>query len=440
MPTTTSVSNWGNYPKLEAIVNSFRSTKELKALLNTNNNFIARGNGRCYGDSSLNRHILSTTKYDNIVAFDSAKGVITCQAGVSFDDLIQFLVPKGFFLPVTPGTKYITVGGAVASDIHGKNHHVDGSFGRHIVEMDVLIAAGKVVTCSAQRNTELFEATCGGMGLTGIILKVTFSLKQISSHEIDQVSIKARNLDEVFRLFEEYKSTTYSVAWIDCLQRGESLGRSILMVGEHATDCKSRKFSSMQKFSIPFNFPGWVLNKWSVKIFNFFFYHKLIQRKVKSRVDLDQFFYPLDFVGGWNKMYGKNGFLQYQFVLPLARSKEGLRKILTAIGNSGYGSFLAVLKLFGKQDTGLISFPMEGYTLALDFPMKKGLFEFLDKLDAMVLEYGGRIYLTKDARMKKDVFWSSYPRVEEFENAISQYNPNQKFRSSQSDRLAITKL
>ena len=272
MPTTTSVSNWGNYPKLEAIVNSFKSIKEIKYLLKTNNNFIARGNGRCYGDSSLHSHILSTTKYNNILAFDSTKGLITCQAGVSFDDLIHFLVPKGFFLPVTPGTKFITVGGAVASDIHGKNHHQDGSFGRHIVAMDVLIAAGEVVTCSNQINSELFNATCGGMGLTGIILQVTFSLKRISSHEIDQVSIKARNLEEVFKLFEEYKNATYSVAWIDCLQSGESLGRSILMVGEHSDNIQRNKFRSGLKFSIPFNFPSWVLNKWSIKIFNFLFY------------------------------------------------------------------------------------------------------------------------------------------------------------------------
>ncbi len=440
MPTTTSISNWGNYPKLEAIVNSFKSIKELKYLLKTNNNFIARGNGRCYGDSSLHSHILSTTKYNNILAFDSTKGLITCQAGVSFDELIHFLVPKGFFLPVTPGTKFITVGGAVASDIHGKNHHQDGSFGRHIVVMDVLIAAGEVVTCSNQINSELFNATCGGMGLTGIILQVTFSLKRISSYEIDQVSIKAHNLEEVFKLFEEYKNATYSVAWIDCLQSGESLGRSILMVGEHSDNIQRNKFRSERKFSIPFNFPSWVLNKWSIKIFNFLFYHKLIKKKVRSRVSLDQFFYPLDFIGRWNKMYGKNGFVQYQFVLPLVQSKEGLKKILTAIGNSGSGSFLAVLKLFGEQDSGLISFPMKGYTLALDFPMRKGLFEFLDKLDALVLEHGGRIYLTKDARMKKEIFWDSYQRAKEFEKVVLHYNPNLNFRSSQSDRLAITKL
>lgn len=440
MPTTTSISNWGNYPKLEAIVNSFKSIKELKTLLKTNNDFIARGNGRCYGDSSLHSHILSTTKYNNILAFDSTKGLITCQAGVSFDDLIRFLVPKGFFLPVTPGTKFITVGGAVASDIHGKNHHLDGSFGRHIVAMDVLIAAGEVVTCSNKINSQLFNATCGGMGLTGIILQVTFSLKRISSHEIDQVSIKASNLEEVFKLFEEYKNATYSVAWIDCLQSGKSLGRSILMVGEHSDNIQSTKFRSEQKFSIPFNFPSWVLNKWSIKIFNFLFYHKLIKKKVRSRVSLDQFFYPLDFIGRWNRMYGKNGFVQYQFVLPLVQSKEGLRKILTAISNSGSGSFLAVLKLFGEQDSGLISFPMKGYTLALDFPVRKGLFEFLDKLDVLVLEHGGRIYLSKDARMKKEVFWDSYHRAKEFEKVVLHYNPNLNFRSSQSDRLAITKL
>jgi decaprenylphospho-beta-D-ribofuranose 2-oxidase len=433
-----NVSNWGNYPVVQAAIKSFKSVSEIRNILKTQDFFAARGNGRCYGDSSLQSTIISTLKFNHILAFDPANATITCQSGVTFDDLIQFLVPKGFFLPVTPGTKFITVGGAVASDIHGKNHHLDGSFGRHIIILDLLLASGEVVQCGPSEETELFHATCGGMGLTGMILSVQFKLKRIQRNQIEQVSIKAKNLEEIFSLFEEYKSSTYSVAWIDCLQRGKSLGRSLLMVGEHAASGNTGSVKSKSKFAIPFYFPDWVLSFWSIKLFNLLFYHKQFVVRKKSTVSLDQFFYPLDFISSWNKMYGKSGFVQYQFVLPLANSKEGMRRILMEIGKNGTGSFLAVLKLFGKQDTGIISFPMEGYTLALDFPVKPGLFDFLDRLDKIVLEYGGRIYLTKDARMKQEMFWHSYPNAKQFEKLVQVHNATFKWRSHQSSRLAIT--
>jgi decaprenylphospho-beta-D-ribofuranose 2-oxidase len=440
---TTAISNWGNYPRIDAHLKSFKSAREIVNEINSGASYIARGNGRCYGDSSLNTRIISTLKYDNILEFDRANATITCQSGVTFESLIQFLVPKGLFLPVTPGTKFITVGGAVASDIHGKNHHVDGSFGNHIIKMELLLSSGKIVECGHDLERELFEVTCGGMGLTGIILTVKFRLKKIDSAFIRQTSIKAKNLDEIFVLFEEYRENTYSVAWIDCLQKGNSLGRSLLMVGEHATEKDSSPLpkedsrATNKKLNIPFNFPAWALNKYSIKIFNFLFYYKQFKIKKESIVNFDQFFYPLDFINNWNRMYGKKGFVQYQFVLPLENSKMGLRKILTEISNNGTGSFLAVLKLFGEQEGGLISFPMKGYTLALDFPVRKGLFEFLNQLDKLVLEYGGRIYLTKDARMDKKIFWKSYPEISRFQQIVKKFNPNVKWRSAQSDRLEI---
>lgn len=434
------IANWGNYPAVQAIVKSFKTLGEIEKLLDTGATFALRGNGRCYGDSSLHQNIISVLKYNHIIAFDTTNATITCQAGVTFDELIPLLVPRGFFLPVTPGTKYITVGGAVASDIHGKNHHVDGSFGRHILSMDIMLASGETVTCSQTNHQELFQATCGGMGLTGLILTVTFRLKRIQGNQIDQISVKAKNLDEIFELFEKYKSSTYSVAWIDCLQKGKDLGRSLLMVGEHTIANNPGPLNQPSWLSIPMYFPGWILNKVSIKAFNFLFYHKQIRKEKQAKVSLDTFFYPLDFIKNWNRMYGRRGFVQYQFVLPLQNSKDGLRKILTAIGKNGTGSFLAVLKLFGKQDTGFISFPIEGYTLALDFPMRPGLLEFLDELDKIVLEYGGRIYLTKDARMNKQTFWDSYPSAGEFTKTMKQYNPDFIFRSSQSGRLAMTKL
>jgi len=438
------IANWSNYPFVEANIQSFTSKSDLIHHLKTDTTYIARGNGRCYGDSSLNTNIISTLKYDKILEFDPEAGTIHCQSGITFDTLLDFLIPKGLFLPVTPGTKFITLGGAVASDIHGKNHHVEGSFQNHILDLEVVLATGEIVKCNKESNSDLFMATCGGMGLTGMILSVKFKLKKIETSYIRQTSIKAGNLDEIFRLFEEFKDYTYSVAWIDCLQGGSKLGRSLLMVGEHASpdEINSVKGGSVSQKSlnlnIPFNFPNIVLNKLSIKIFNFLFYHKQLKTRKESIVNFDKFFYPLDFIRNWNRMYGNRGFVQYQFVLPLDTSKAGLKRILTEINDQGMGSFLAVLKLFGNNE-GLMSFPLRGYTLALDFPIRKGLFEFLDRLDQIVVECGGRIYLTKDARMQKEVFQKGYPNLERFRQIIKRYNPDFKWKSIQSDRLAISK-
>jgi decaprenylphospho-beta-D-ribofuranose 2-oxidase len=437
------VSNWGNYPIVDASKIIVRTDNDVRHALQSTDGLIARGNGGCYGDSSLSTTIVSTLAYDKIVSFDGDHGTITAQSGITFDSILEFVVPRGWFLPVTPGTKFITLGGAIASDIHGKNHHVEGSFKKHITALNVMLASGEIVTCGREVNADLFRATCGGMGLTGIILTATFNLKRIETSFIKQTSVKARNLDEVFSLFEQYQDSTYSVAWIDCLQSGKNLGRSLLLVGEHAKQSEIKKGNpypvakGASWVQIPFNFPEWVLNEYTVKIFNFLFYNKQIGRTQQTMVSFDKFFYPLDFLKNWNRMYGNRGFVQYQFVLPMANSNEGLRKILTEISKRGMGSFLAVLKLFGESE-GLVSFPMRGYTLALDFPIRKGLFEFLDELDAVVLAYGGRLYLTKDARMKKKIFWDSYPNAGEFKQLIQKFNPGFKCRSIQSDRLGIT--
>lgn len=438
MAAKKELTNWGNFPSIEGVSMSFMSNDDLRYLINKNTNAIVRGLGRCYGDSSLAATVFSSAGFNKILDFDAAGATILCQSGVSFADLVDFLVPRGFFLPVTPGTKYITVGGAVASDVHGKNHHVDGSFCNHVREMSLMLDSGQIVICSRVQNSDLFQATCGGMGLTGVIMTVRFGLKRIASDHIEQVSLKAQNLDEVLQLFEQYRHATYSVAWIDCLQKGKTLGRSILMVGEHASTPPPTT-NRTQKLSIPFFLPGWVLNKWSVKIFNFLYFHKQIRKKAKSKVRLDAFFYPLDSILHWNRMYGKKGFVQYQFVLPIGAGKEGLREVLTAIADSGRGSFLAVLKVFGKQDTGIISFPMEGYTLALDFPIQSGLFEFLDQLDLLVKKHGGRLYLTKDSRMSASFFESTYESMGEFKTVLRRWAPLGYWQSHQSNRLAMTK-
>lgn len=438
------IANWGNYPIVETEEKSFSLDEQLAGAVNTSGSVIARGNGRCYGDASLAPNTISTLKYDKVLSFDTAEGIFECQAGITLDKVLDIIVPKGWFLPVTPGTKFITVGGAVASDVHGKNHHVDGSFSNHILEMSLLLADGQSVTCSRSVHPDLYWATCGGMGLTGLITRVKFDLKKIETAYIKQRQIKAKNLDEVIALFETYRHYTYSVAWIDCLKKGDSFGRSILILGEHATidDLNEQqkkdplRLPSKRQLSFPFYLPSFVLNPYTVKAFNWLYYSKNTKKEIQNVVPYEPFFYPLDAIAHWNRGYGRKGFVQYQFVLPL-ESKEGLIDILKRISEKGLGSFLAVLKIFGRQDD-LISFPREGYTLALDFPVKEGLFSFLDELDKMVLTYKGRIYLSKDARMKPDIFWSSYENAARFREIVKKYNPQFKFDSLQAQRLQIT--
>lgn len=439
------LANWGNYPVISCEERSFSREDELQELLAGPHPSIARGNGRCYGDASLGARSISTLRFDKVLAFDDAQGIFECQSGVTLDQILDIIVPRGWFLPVTPGTKFITVGGAVASDVHGKNHHVEGSFSNHVTDMDVLTGTRGLITCSATQEPDLFWATCGGMGLTGIITRIKFRLKKISTAYIKQRQIKAANLTEIIRLFDTCKHYTYSMAWIDCLQKGASFGRSILIVGEHAQPSalneRQRKaplqLPQKGKLTLPFNLPSFALNTFTVKAFNWLYYAKNFKKEINNIVPYEPFFYPLDAILHWNRGYGRSGFVQYQFVLPL-HQQEGLTAILERISSKGWGSFLAVLKVFGHQDS-LISFPMEGYTLALDFPVRNGLFSFLDELDELVLQYGGRLYLSKDARMKQEVFWKSYPHAQRFADIIREYNGDYRFRSLQSDRLLLTK-
>ncbi len=406
------VTNWGNYPIVEKEMRSEDSFRKIKEFVLTHNEVIARGNGRCYGDASLGEHIFSTKKLNKFISFDRLNGVIECESGVLLSDILEIAVPQGYFLYVTPGTKFVSVGGAIASDVHGKNHHSEGCFSEYVIEFKLMIENGDIITCSREVNSEKFWATIGGMGLTGIILTAKFSLKNIQTAYIRQESIKADNLDEIFRLFEESESWTYSVAWIDCLQKGKNIGRSILMRGEHAFQhelpqkLKEQPLRLKEKFEpkVPFYFPGFVLNALTVKIFNYFYFKKQSKKEVKDFIDYETFFYPLDFVKDWNKIYGKSGFIQYQMMIPKEKGREGMRKILETIANSGNGSFLAVLKLYGKENPQAYnSFPFEGYSLALDFKVNAKLRKLIDRLDDIVEEYNGKIYRTKDSMSRSSL-------------------------------------
>ncbi|MBD3267848.1 FAD-binding protein [bacterium] len=424
---------------------SFATQEELIELVRDADELIARGLGRCYGDSALGSTVISTLRFKRILAFDDTTGQITCEAGVSLEELLEVFVPRGWFLPVTPGTKFVTVGGAIASDVHGKNHHLGGSISNHILSMDVLLSNGSVETCSKEQNPELFWSTCGGMGLTGIILRATFKMIRIESSFIRQEMVKARNIDEIMEIFEQSEEYTYSVAWIDCLSSGDRLGRSIMMRGEFANRddlVATRKYQTplqmpnKMKLNVPINFPNFVLNTYTVRGFNFLYYNKAPKGLSQSIVDYDTFFYPLDSINNWNRIYGKRGFTQYQCVLPKEASTEGMKSILRKISLSGQGSFLAVLKLFGEQND-LISFPKRGYTLALDFAITPRVFELLDELDSVVLDCGGRLYLTKDVRMSPKMFHEGYPHAEQFIANKKQFDALKKFQSLQSKRLHI---
>jgi FAD/FMN-containing dehydrogenase len=431
-----SLNSWGMYPQVENNVLRFSDEKVLENIVKKSDNLIAYGNGRSYGDSALAKNIIEVKPHNYFLGFDEQKGLLTVQAGVLLSEILESFVPRGWFLKVTPGTKLITIGGAIASDVHGKNHHVEGCFSECVESFKIMLADGVVVNSSKEENPELFLATCGGMGLTGVILEAQIYLKKINSKYIDQITIKTKNLRETFDAFEEYSGSPYSVAWIDCLAKGDEIGKCLLMVGDFKDD-GDLSYTRKGGLSIPFNFPSFALNNYTVRAFNWLYYGKVGKRVSRQKVEIDTFFYPLDAIGNWNRIYGKGGFTQYQCILPKEISYDGLKEILRTISDSGKGSFLAVVKLYGKENANYLSFPIEGYSLALDFKIEKGLFELLEELDKIVLKYKGRIYLTKDVSVSRETFEQGYPDIKKFRAYRKENNMNNKFESLQSKRVGI---
>lgn len=427
------ISSWGNCLNIDAHVLTPAFRTDAQCCIPSS--VIARGMGRSYGDSALADKIFQTTYLDNCIHFDHENGVVECESGLVLRDLLNIILPKGWFLPVTPGTSYVSVGGAIASDVHGKNHHKLGTFGQHLKSIKLMTGDGSVVDCSPDLLPDLFYATCGGMGLTGIILCAQIKLHRITSTFISQTTIKANCLEDLAERFDANSASTYSVAWVDCLANERNLGRSILMLGEHS-QYGEIELPKTNYFSVPKNFPSPLLNKYSISVFNQLYYAKA-RNRADINVSLDSYFYPLDSILNWNRMYGRKGFLQYQFVIPREAGLNELKKILRIISNSGKGSFLAVLKLFGKGNQNMLSFPMEGYTLALDFKLNSEVMLLLRKLDEIVLSAGGRLYLTKDSIMTEATFKQSYPRWDEFEMIREKYKAIGKFRSLQSTRLGL---
>jgi len=428
--------SWGMYPKVDNIPLIFKNEQRLKELVRNYRNIIPFGNGRSYGDSALGENIVDTKSMNQILDFNEELGLIHIEAGVLLSDILEKCVPSGWFLKITPGTKLITIGGAIASDVHGKNHHIEGSFSESIEEFRIMLPKGEIVTCTKKETPDLWKATCGGMGLTGIILDAKIYLKKINSKFIDQTTIRTNNLKETFEAFEVYKDLPYSVAWIDCLAKDEKIGRCVLMAGEFKND-ENLKYKPKKQIYIPLLYPEIMMKHWVMRLFNNMYYNAAKKGVSKQTVDIDTFFYPLDVAKEWNRIYGKAGFVQYQFIFPKNTSYQGLEKILKILSESGKGSFLAVLKLYGAANDNYLSFPMEGYSLALDFKIDDGIFDLLDELDKVVLEFKGRIYLTKDARVSKEVFEKGYPMIEKFRKFREDNQMNTVFQSLQSKRVGI---
>jgi FAD/FMN-containing dehydrogenase len=399
--------------------------QDISAALLRDGPYLCYGLGRSYGDSCLPAEgtALLMSSLNKLRSFDKKTGLISAEAGLSLAELIDFIVPHGWFVPVSPGTKYVTLAGAIANDIHGKNHHKRGTFGCHISEMEVLRSNGETIICSPTREPEFFAATVGGLGLTGVISWCTLQLIPIESALVDTETIKTTGLDDFFALEDESaRSWEYSMSWVDCMAQGSKRGRGIFFRGNHArTGQPAAEYAkeSQWKLSVPFQAPSWVLNRWSIRAFNEVYYQQQQSRLKKGRMPIDSFFYPLDKILHWNRLYGRRGLLQYQFVLSIDHQKE-LNQIFELIAQSGLGSFLAVLKKFGDiRSPGMLSFPREGYTLTLDFQNQgERAHALFKKLDAIVLGAAGRLYPAKDAMMSPELFQNGYPMWREFARYI----------------------
>lgn len=417
--------SWGRYPKVEQAVFPLY-WRDDPIPFDQFSSVLPFGQGRSYGDSCLNDGgtLLDAEGLHRLIQFDPEKGILRCEAGVTLAEILRFCVPRGYFLPVTPGTRHVSIGGAIANDIHGKNHHRDGTFGCHVRGFEILRSSGERLFCSPSENVSLFRATIGGIGLTGLITWAEIQLKPVLGPLMQIEMIPFAHVDEFFSLSEDSdRKFEYTVSWIDSLARGRNLGRGIFLRGNHLplTSEKGRKEKG-NSVAIPFDLPGFLLNPVSMRAFNSFYYHWQRFKAGRRVMHYDPFFYPLDGVRDWNRMYGKNGFFQYQCVIPSDRNdpqttRSVIANLLNEGAQSGHGSFLAVLKKFGDiPSPGLLSFPKVGTTLALDFPNggEKTL-AFLEKMDEIVRNAGGRVYIAKDARMSRKSFQAYYPEWQELE-------------------------
>lgn len=425
--------SWGRYPKVkQQNVVPINWRGDGPDLAGIDGSVLPYGLGRSYGDSCLNEGgtLLDTTPLDRFIGFDEENGLLRCEAGVTLAEILDVIVPRGWFLPTTPGTKFVTVGGAIANDIHGKNHHKAGTFGCHVTRFELLRSNGERLICSPDENADLFRATIGGMGLTGLILWAEFRVRRVDGPYIAKEQIRFRCIDEFFEISAESdEHYEHTMAWVDCLATGKSLGRGLFMRGNYTwpKHIPRKAAEPRSLFTVPVQLPTFVLNLATVKVFNSLYYRSQLGKRTFQTVPYDPFFYPLDAIHEWHRLYGAPGFLQYQFVIPYAQDRAAIKDILRQISQSGVVSFLAVLKVFGDVPSpGMLSFPRSGVTLALDFPFRgRRTLALLDRLDQVVHAHGGVLYPAKDARMSAESFQAFYPQWREFAQYV-----DPKFSSS----------
>lgn len=442
------VSGFGRYPRFHAKMFEPSSFDELAHLQSGLAGFAPRGNGCAYGDAAIGvTSCFCMLQLNRFCAFDSSSGRLTVETGVLLNDIIAELLPRGFFPPVVPGTKLVTVGGMIAADIHGKNHHSAGSFGQYVEFLVLMLPSGEVVRCSPDEHRELFEATIGGMGLTGTIMRATFRLRRVETAWIKQHTIVAGDLAAALATLSKHEEASYSAAWIDCLAKGSTLGRSLIYLGEHATEKDVETLrpgaprvppQRTRHLAVPIDLPSFTLNRFSVAAFNEVYFRKGAAAAGNPFLNgIDPFFFPLDGVLEWNRIYGRRGFLQHQSIIPAEHAHVTIGDILVRVAKRGNASFLAVLKKLGPSSCGVMSFPKPGFTLALDLAIDKGIFAFLDDIDRCVVTAGGRVYLAKDARQSRQTFEAGYPSLERFRNLRRQIGAQDRLTSRLSQRLGI---
>lgn len=418
----SKLQSWNRLPKITSDTIYTLNEYAIPNVSQAPRPLLTHGNGRSYGDVCLNNKgtLLHTLQLDRFISFDRYTGVLRCESGVTLQQILQLIVPYGWFLPCTPGTQYATIGGALANDVHGKNHHAQGSFGHHVTAFELIRSTGEVLLCRPDQNIEMFKATVGGLGLTGLLSWVEIQLMPVNNPWMWVESHRFNNLEHFWQLNKEAEQQwPYTVAWIDCLASGNSQGRGILFAGKHAAHQANLPIYKEGRKRIPIDPPISLINGLSLRSFNTLYYRQSIKPQ-GSLSHYAPYFYPLDSIQDWNRIYGRKGFYQYQCVLPPEVAREATAQLLDAIAKSGQGSFLAVLKTFGSQPSlGMLSFARPGTTLALDFPnLGDKTLKLLNQLDDIVSEAGGALYPAKDARMPASLFQSGFPEWEHFSEFI----------------------
>ncbi|MDE3059898.1 MAG: FAD-binding oxidoreductase [Pseudomonadota bacterium] len=437
------LSGWGHCPVDTCLSYRPEKHRDLGLILREHAGpLLPRGLGRSYGDAALQPEgVIRTERLDHFISFDARQGIVQAQAGVTLAELMDLSIPHGWLPPVIPGTRHVTLGGAFACNVHGKNHWREGEFAEHVAAIRLTTAGGDSVECSPQEHSELFWATAGGMGMTGIIEEVTLKLKPIASASLKTLSYRVESIEDMVAAFEHYRgSSDYMIGWIDHMARGDEIGRGVfeaanpMLAGDGGAALN--KFRPLAtRLSVPFFMPPFLLNRYSMALYNRWRFKRYSSERQSAVVDFNSFFHPLDAIGGWNRLYGRRGFFQYQCLLPETQDIAArLKSLLSAIQKHGGFSFLAVLK-YHREGKGMLTFSKQGYSLALDFPNTRRVRKLLPQLDRWVAEHGGRVYLAKDALLAPELFRQMYPQAGDWCDFIRDLDPGGKFRSRMSDRL-----